>query len=313
MTTSEELPKFVCDMGFSSAKWMFGKKKGRVRTVYKEHGEGLLIGEAALDSPGGVAFIRTADHLVKYYPAFLEKCLDEAGVKKPVSVAVGLPVQYWVDQGKIREKAAKEHRPSTDKITELERTLLSDRVKKVVVLPQGLGGIRSYLATEGGTKTGLILGVDFGWNTLIYTLYDPQRSPGDAVTSTTTHYKRGISQMVSHYLRPKIVDWVSGLAMTDVEVSEILESGFIRVGTDRHDIRPEIKAAAYEYASHILPEIVEDIKGDIRASRHMDTILFFGGGATYIENVITQRDVEVKVLPEPEFANARGFMSFLEG
>ncbi len=295
------MKKFVCDLGFSSAKWIFGNNRGRVISVYQERANGQpLLGEDALDNPGGVAYIRTPQHLVKYYPMFLEKCLDEAMVEGEVKVGVGLPVQFYEEQQRSKGGA----------IDVLGETLLSERVKEVLILPQGIGGIRSFLISEGSKKNGLILGVDIGFNTIIYTLFDPQRSK---VVFTDTLYKRGISQLAANYLMPKIADFTSGLSMTPVELSRLMEQGYLTVGTDRHDLMPEIAAASQEYINNILSEIMEDVKANLSITRPLETVVFFGGGATHLNGKIGSERVEVKVLPQPEYANARGFMSFLEG
>lgn len=295
------MKKFVCDLGFSSAKWIFGNNRGRVISVYQERANGQpLLGEDALDNPGGVAYIRTPQHLVKYYPLFLEKCLDEAMVEGEVKVGVGLPVQFYEEQQRSKGGA----------VDVLGETLLSERVKEVLILPQGIGGIRSFLISEGSKKNGLILGVDIGFNTIIYTLFDPQRSK---VVFTDTLYKRGISQLAANYLMPKIADFTSGLSMTPVELSRLMEQGYLTVGTDRHDLMPEIAAASQEYINNILSEIMEDVKANLSITRPLETVVFFGGGATHLNGKIGSERVEVKVLPQPEYANARGFMSFLEG
>jgi hypothetical protein len=293
---------FVCDLGFSSAKWISGGKKGRVLSVYQNRGGGEdpLIGEDALDNPGGVAYLRTPQHLVKHYRFFLEKCLDEAGVKGAVKVGVGLPVQFYEEQSKIKGGA----------IDALKTSLISERVKDVTVLPQGIGGIRSYMITDGKEKTGLVLGIDLGFNTLIYTLFDPKRSK---VVFTDTLYKRGISQLASNYLMPKIADFTTGLSMTPVELSRLMEQGYITNGTDKIDLLPEIKSAAGEYMEAILAEIMEDVRANISITRPLETIIFFGGGSNHLKGKIGSDKIEVKILPEPEYANARGFRSFLEG
>ncbi|MRR20893.1 ParM/StbA family protein [bacterium] len=295
------MKRFVCDFGFSSAKWIFANRQGRVISVYQDRSNGeTFLGEDALDNPGGVAYIRTPQHLVKYYPLFLEKCLDEAGVQDDVKVGVGLPVQFYEEQTRAKEGA----------IAVLGRTLLSKRVKDVMVLPQGIGGIRSYLIDAGRNKTGLVLGIDIGFNTIIYTLYDPQRSK---VVFTDTLYKRGIAQLAANYLMPKIADFTSGLSMTPVEVSRLMEQGFLTVGTDRHDLMPEIATASQEYITNILSEVMEDVKANISVTRPLETVVFFGGGATHLKGKICSDTVDVIILTQPEYANARGFMSFLEG
>ena len=38
----------VCDLGFSSAKWIYCGRKGRIISAFSYNGENLLIGEEAL-------------------------------------------------------------------------------------------------------------------------------------------------------------------------------------------------------------------------------------------------------------------------
>ncbi len=124
---------FVCDFGFSSAKWLYRGKQGRVISVYQDKAYRIpLVGEEALDNPGGVAYIRTPQHLVKYYPFFLEQCLDDAAVNGTgkVRLGVGLPAQYFEEQQKLQDGA----------VTKLGASLISNRVAEVVVLPQGSVG-----------------------------------------------------------------------------------------------------------------------------------------------------------------------------
>lgn len=295
--------RFVCDLGFSSAKCLGDDiPRFRVLTVYQERGgQKTLIGTDALHSSGGVSYVRTPDQLVRYYPLFLEKCLDEAGIQNAVAVAVGLPAKFYEDQLSIVGGAIEQ---LASRLQELER------VESVIVLPQGMGGIRDFIfSDQNKKKKGLLLGIDFGHNTIIYTLYDGEQ--GKAVY-TDTLYKRGISQMVEHYLMPKIRQHISGFAMNPVEISKLLEQGFLPVGTDRIDLKPEITTAANEYMDHIIAEIMEDIKGNISALRPIDTIVFFGGGAVFLENRVQSDKIDVVVLSDPEYANARGFLSFLE-
>lgn len=293
------MENFVVDFGFSSAKWMSGKKKGRVISVYQDRGDReTLIGEDAIDNPGGVAYIRTPQHLVSYYSLFVKKCLAEAKIKGAVRLAVGLPAKYFDEQtGKGGD------------VEKLKEVLTSGQVEEVVVMPQGIGGIKGYLSSPSGSgKAGLILGIDIGFNTIIYTLFDPKK--GKLVFSDTL-YKRGISQLVDNYLKPKIQDITTGVAMTPVEISHLMEQGFITVGTDKHDLLPEIEAASEKYVSAILKEIMEDIKANLGVTRPLETIVFFGGGATHLKGFGSQK-IDVVIMSEPEYANARGFMSVME-
>ena len=44
-----------------------------------------------------------------------------------------------------------------------------------------------------------------------------------------------------------------------------------------------------------------------------DRVLLFGGGASFLKNGLPAKNIEVVILPEPEFANARGFQSLAFG
>ena len=43
---------FVCDLGFSSAKWMYEERQGRIISAFRYDGDNLLVGEEALLSSG---------------------------------------------------------------------------------------------------------------------------------------------------------------------------------------------------------------------------------------------------------------------
>lgn len=296
------MENFVVDLGFSSAKWVMGKKKGRVISVYQDRGDReTLVGEDAIDNPGGVAYLRTPQHLVSYYPLFVAKCLAEAKAKGKVSLAVGLPAKYFEEQVDIKG----------GDVERLKASLLEmEQVEDVVVLAQGLGGIQSFLNTPTGQEiSGLVLGVDIGFNTIIYTLFDPSKGK---IIFTDTLYKRGISQLVDNYLKPKIQNITTGVAMTPVEISHLMEQGYITIGTDKYDLTPEIEEAAEKYVTSILEEIMEDIKANLSVTRPLNTIVFFGGGTSHLKGIGSTK-VNVVLLKEPEYANARGFMSMLEG
>ncbi|KAB0669011.1 ParM/StbA family protein [Oryzomonas sagensis] len=294
---------FVVDLGFSSAKIMTDDDiKYRILSVYQHSAGRVLVGDDALNHPGGVAYLRTPQHLVEYYPAFVNSALDTVGVDAtiPVDLAVGLPAQFWEDQ-----------QGAGGAIETLQRTLISDRVGSVTVLPQGLGGLKSIDLSQIH-QGGLLLGIDIGHNTVIVTLFDPRRG---AVVASKTLYKRGVCQMVENHLAPRITSFTSGLATTPVELAKIAELGFIQAGLDRHDLTPEINAAAEEYCKVLLDEIIEDMRGFVSIANPISQVAYFGGGAVHFANIGLNSDNRIPqlVLPDPVFANARGFLEFLRG
>jgi hypothetical protein len=44
-----------------------------------------------------------------------------------------------------------------------------------------------------------------------------------------------------------------------------------------------------------------------------DQVLLFGGGAAFLKNELPAKNIKVVVLPEPEYANARGFQTLAFG
>jgi hypothetical protein len=129
------MPAFVCDLGFSSAKWIFGAKRGRVPSAFRRYGGEYVLGEEALIKVGG-SYLKTPEELIRLYPAFLEKCMQDAEVEEEVQVVVGLPYTFWEQQRKIPGGA----------VNSLEKSLGQlANVNGVVVCPQGLGGIRVFL------------------------------------------------------------------------------------------------------------------------------------------------------------------------
>ena len=122
---------------------MFEGKRFRVRSAYRQAGESFVAGDEALRGIGA-SYIRSTEDLVWKYPHFVQHCMDKAGVKEPVDVVVGLPYGFWDEQKK---------RPGQGMIASLSESLRSlPHANKVVVLPQGLGGVRAYIDANPDAK-----------------------------------------------------------------------------------------------------------------------------------------------------------------
>jgi len=61
---------FVCDLGFSALKWVYGEKKGRIISAYRRTHDGqILVGDDALLTAGS-SYLKTVEDLVHFYPTF---------------------------------------------------------------------------------------------------------------------------------------------------------------------------------------------------------------------------------------------------
>lgn len=288
---------FVCDLGFSSAKWIYGEKKGRVTSAFRRQGENMVIGDDALVL-SAASYLKTVEELVRFYPVFVEYCLKCADVgENDVSLAVGLPYSYWQEQDK-----------PGGAVPMLTTSLARGIIKEVSVFPQGLGGIRDYLDSSANIPRGNVLGIDIGFNTIIFTLFSPQQK---RIVYGMTLNKRGVYQMATEYLLPRIKSLAPSGTFTPIEISYLIEKGFLQYGFERHDISREIHESGLEYIKHVLSDIHGELQAHVGMQGSFEQVLLFGGGAAFLDNDLKVKNIEVVTLIEPEYANARGFCSLL--
>jgi hypothetical protein len=288
----------VCDLGFSSAKWIYGERKGRIISAFSYNGDNLLVGEDSLMSSGS-SYLKTMEELLRYYPVFVERCLKNAVAEGDIILAVGLPYSFWQEQHKLGGA-----------VPSLAKSLTGGTIKDVAVFPQGLGGIRDYLDGLPERPVGNVLGIDIGFNTIIFTLFAPQRKQ---IIHGKTLNKRGVQQMATNFLLPRIKDFAPSGTFTPVEIAFLIEKGYLQYGFERHDVTREIQEAGVAYIDHIIRDIQGELQAHVGMHADFDRVLLFGGGAALIKNGLPVRNIEVVVLPEPEYANARGFLSLATG
>ena len=288
----------VCDLGFSSAKWIYGDRKGRILSAFCYHGDQLLIGEESLMSSGS-SYLKTMEELVRYYPVFVERCRKIAVTEDDLLLAVGLPYSFWQEQ----------HKPG-GAVPSLAKALTGGVIRDVAIYPQGLGGLRDYLDGLPERPTGNVLGIDIGFNTVIFTLFSPQRKQ---IIHGKTLNKRGVYQMATSHLLPRIKDLAPSGTFTPVEIAFLIEKGYLQYGFERFDVTREIQEAGLAYIEHVIRDIQGELQAHVGMHADFDRVLFFGGGASFLKNGLPAKNIEVVILPEPEFANARGFKSLAFG
>jgi hypothetical protein len=272
---------------------MYGGKRGRIISAHRRTHDGqVLVGDEALLTAGS-SYLKTLEDLMHFYPTFVDAAAKEGHVPKGAPLVVGLPYGAWV--------AEKDQ--SVGVVKTLTRVLNGCGWPDVRVLPQGLGGIRLFLDLNQGAK-GNVLAVDIGFNTVIFTLFS---ADSRNIIYGDTFYKRGVHQMAIQLLLPNIRGLAPSRTYTPVEVSYLIERGYIQYGFERHDISEEIERAAKTYIEDVLRDINGELQAHLGLKATFDTVLVFGGGATLIRDTISSSRVEINILPEPEFANAAGF------
>ena len=283
----------VVDLGFSSAKYSCGNVKGRVTSGFRSQAGGYVYGEQALIKAGS-SYLKTPEELIRHYPAFVNICLERLGkTGKSVKLAVGLPYLFWAmenREGGAVEQLANNLKTSCD-------------VNSVEVLPQGLGGVRSYLETAGKEISGNVLAVDIGFNTIIFTLFSIDS--GEIIYGNTFN-KRGIHQMACDHVLPRIAHLAPARTFTPLETSVLVERGQLQYGFEVFDIRGEVAQAAQEYVKAVLDDIYGEIQAEAGTHAIAPNLILFGGGAALLSGSLPV-NTPFSILPEPEYANARGF------
>jgi hypothetical protein len=291
----EQRASMVVDLGFSSAKYIFDGKKGRVPSAFRSKAGGYVYGEEALVKAGS-SYLKTPEELIRHYPEFVKLCMNRAGIPdgQKVNLAVGLPYLFW----------AMENRPGGS-VEVLAAALKRDNIENVCVLPQGLGGIRSYIDDSEGSAIGNVLAVDIGFNTVIFTLFSIDEGK---IIHGNTFNKRGIHQMANDHVLPRIAQLAPARTFTPLEISILVERGEIQYGFDKFDIRGEIQQAAQEYVKAVIDDIYGEIQAESGTHATAPILLLFGGGAALLAGTLPV-NAPFTILPEPEYANARGFAS----
>lgn len=309
---------FVVELGFSAAKWIRGDRKGRIDSAYlktREDGEGrrwrgdrYIVGRKALSKPGS-AYFRDEEELVEFYPLFAAACADKACITSGSHLAVGLPYDAW------KVESAKKRQGQVNVIDALEKNLMNITVddqeytfSHVHVFPQGLGGVIAFL-NERSDIRGMLLGIDIGFFTIIYTLYSRDE---DEIIYGRTLYKKGVTDLAMNKLLPEIKKHFPSKPVTPIEMNLVMESRAVPKGFDQIDVGPEIDRAAAEYIEDLLKLIIGDLK-EYTGFLTFNTVVFFGGGAKLIgKDTVTSSSREIVVMDDPEFANARGFKERIE-
>lgn len=297
MNKTSDQTVFVCDLGFSALKWKYGESKGRIVSAFTRQDRAIILGEDALLGTGS-SYIKTPEELVRFYPPFVEQAASDAGIpaEADLVLAVGLPYGFWLNE------SAKDSSQEVSAIAQLKQTLSRGPFQIVFVFPQGLGGIISHLNGTNG-NSGNVLGIDIGFNTVISTLYS--RKSGRIIYGET-YYKRGVHQMAVKLLLPKIANYIPGRSLTPVEISYLMEKGYIQYGLDQIDLKPEIEQASRVYMEDTLADIVGDLRAHLGGAGDFTEVVFFGGGARLFKGISSHK-VQVTIIPDPEYANAGGF------
>ncbi len=295
---------FVCDLGFSAAKWKFGDKEGRFFSAIATDKRGHKVyGDEAMFSPTP-SYLLSCEDLIDRYGEMCLAAVDQSGCDLPAEelhIVVGVPLEYY---------EAEQERKNGGNLGLLRKNLLDEGFGEATVLPQGLGGVYLWCSQNPNHK-GNILGLDIGFSTIIMSLYSPQFKK---IIYSATKYSHGVRRLGQEYLSPKIASLTPSRTLTPPALCMIMEKGVINYGMNKYDVTTQLEEAVGEYVEQTLREVASELRSNVGEAMDFDSILFFGGGARHINGRIDSGESSKNfvVMNEPELANARGFMMIAE-
>lgn len=229
------------------------------------------------------------------YLALLRGALSYSEVERVDLLVVGLPVSYLSDRAAaLRSLVEGAHLLSST------RTV---HVAKVLVLAQPLGGLAYHAMTHGTYGRFLQsrnLIIDPGFFTV-----DWMTTKGlQPLPKRCGSFAGGVHALVRAMTSAIASDLRTPLDELPPLDAALREGHFTLFGR-----RIPLKAQHLESARGVADEAAHAIANSVGAGRDIETIVLVGGGAELFRDAITRRFPHhaVHIVPEPVFANVRGF------
>jgi len=223
----------------------------------------------------------TVEEFVKLSPVFVKEVLRYVG---PISeIIVGIAPKF------------KDYRLEIEK--RIKSTVYGNY--EIHVLPQGFGAYIDAIDTLPEIVGNDVLIVDIGFNTVDYILIS---STGKRIKGNTIE-KLGMTEAVNIF-RSMIPPSYSHLQnYSPSRLLQIFETGKVASLGENLDFTSLRERAISRYSELILSRLKDEIGSLIT---EIPYILIVGGGAYYVRFPLRN----VIIPPEPEYANARGFLKF---
>ena len=269
-----------------------------------------LVGSVALTAGASRSWVASGAGREDYLLLVLA-ALAATGAEGRVELALGLPLSLYL--------ARDERRALRDRVTDLAAWCSWDgsdarrlEVASVRIMPQAAGAYyTALLGPDGGRLAGQLVGViDVGYRTTDYLLLTPSEGgaalPDEARSGSV---EAGMSQVIDAVRAD--VSARSGVPFSPPEgmVETTLENGGrLTVRGRTVDLRPTYDNAVRSLSGRIEAEIRRAWGERID---YLSALLIAGGGGA----AITARMVlpAARLVPDPTFANAAGFLAMLSG
>ena len=244
--------------------------------------------------------------------AIVQHALQTAGLSGCVVHAVsGLPVSaFYAADGTQRRDAIDAKRRSLQQPVRCLSGALPAEIAFHQVIPEALAAWYDYVIDDSHGDPNLDTGraarpvaiVDIGGRTTDYVVV----------------MDRGIVHRTSGSLRAGLLDVKQQVGdalqtrfqletLDDRVLHQAIECGVVRLSGTEHDIRALVDAANRE----LVEKLHAETRRRLGAGVELDRILFVGGGAVALAELIGQWFPNQVLAPLPAFANARGMLKYL--
>jgi plasmid segregation protein ParM len=277
---------------------------GHATQIGTEKGEWFL-GQAALEQSRFVTrrqdpdWITTPEYLALHL--YLLSEMTQA-TQASIDLVTGLPVGDFGSQGKLKSILQ-----GTHKITRPNRKAQQITINKVICLPQGLAAVFSEALDDNGKikpgpiADGMIGLIDIGGRTINVSTFKELR----AIPTQTLSIDAGMWSVLSE-VEKRINAAYPGQNLHGHETIGVLQSGSIK----RRGIPQDVNGIIYDVVSSFARKILGEASQVWGSAVRLDMLLICGGGAEAIAPVIIEQHPQAKMINNPQWANAAGYLKF---
>jgi len=289
------------------AESLFSLNGHTTMIVASEHGRYLVGQEAVKKGVTGArketaAWIQSPEYLALLFGALSE--LTEA-TQATINLVTGLPLaDYQRDRAALRDRLLGVHQ-----FVREGRRGQSLKVESVRVVPQAWGAVLALLIDDRGRivrpelAKSKVAVLDVGGHTVNYLSVDGLSD----IPSETQGTERGAWNVVRAVRDYLDVSHPGLNRMQDHAVMQAIVEGYTFDAGERVDLRPIVKPIIDDIGQEIVDTAAQYWGPGAATFRQ---VVVCGGGAYLWGEHVKRAFRQAAVLPEPEYANARGFHNF---
>lgn len=275
--------------------WNFGPIAADRPVYVTWHGEeprAYLVGDAAQLTASSVFSTQKNDNRTRDLTALaMAKCLPTPG-NQIVHLAVGVPLGWYQRDREPLQKAL------TGTVTVNHRTM---ECQKVVVLPQGVAAVVAALPPN--TAPGWYGLVDIGYRTTDFLVVRVDADHRPRLESTLA----GTADLGVHHALNRVASLIAQQYHVDYSPHELSRATTITASGQEYSIDQEL-IQAYHWLRDAIQAKIET-QWDTVVLR-LRALYLVGGGATIVQT-LTIGQISGTILPDPQWANAHGYLAAL--